>query len=137
MSDLFSVMNVSTAGMRVQSERTRVISENIANADTTATTPGGQPYARKIITFKNEMDRAQGLEMVKVDRIRSDTKTPFVLKYSPGHPAADAQGYVKTPNVNTLIETMDAREAQRSYEANLGMFSQSRDMNQRMIDLLR
>lgn len=137
MSDLYTAMTVSSSGMRAQSERTRVISENIANADTAPDRPGGTPYARKVITFKDVMDRSIGGEMVEVDKIRRDTKTPFVTKYMPGHPAANTAGYVNMPNVNTLIEMTDAREAQRSYEANLGMFTQSRDMSQRLIDMLR
>lgn len=137
MSDLFTAMAISSSGMRAQSERTRVISENIANAQTAPRSPNEQPYARKIITFGNEMDRASGAEMVRVDKITRDTNTPFPVKYIPGHPGADANGYVKEPNVNSLIEIMDSREAQRSYEANLGMFTQSREMSQRLIDLLR
>lgn len=137
MSDLFSAMTISSSGMRAQSERTRVISENIANADTAPTRPGAAPYARKIITFKDVMDKEIDGQKVKVDKIQRDTKTPFVTKYMPGHPAANAAGYVNMPNVNTLIEMTDAREAQRSYEANLGMFTQSRDMSQRLIDMLR
>jgi flagellar basal-body rod protein FlgC len=137
MSDLFTAMAISSSGMRVQSERTRVISENLANAETSPWSPDEQPYARKIITFDNEMDRATKADMVKIDKIGRDTKTPFPVKYIPGHPGADANGYVKQPNVNSLIEIMDGREAQRSYEANLGMFTQSREMSQRLIDLLR
>lgn len=137
MSDLFTSMAISSSGMRAQSERTRVISENIANAGTSPRSPDEQPYARKVITFQNVMDRAVGADMVKVDKISRDTKTPFPVKYSPGHPAADANGYVKQPNVNSLIEVMDSREAQRSYEANLGMLTQAKDMTQRLIDMLR
>ena len=137
MTDLYNAMTISSAGMRAQSERTRVIAENIANADTAPTRPGETPYARKTITFKNELDRASGVEEVHVDKIGRDTTTPFPVKYMPGHPAANAAGYVQTPNINTLVEMMDSREAQRSYEANLGMFTQSRDMTQRLVDMLR
>lgn len=137
MSDLFSAMAVSSSGMRAQSERTRVIAENIANADNTPTRPGEMPYARKIVTFKNVMDKEIGGERVKIDKIARDTKTPYTTKYMPGHPAANPAGYVTVPNVNTLVEMTDAREAQRSYEANLGMFTQGRDMSQRLIDILR
>ena len=137
MSDLYNAMTISSSGMRAQSERTRVIAENIANADSAPTQPGEQPYARKYITFENVLDRQMGAEKVRVDKIGRDTRTPFPVKYMPGHPAADANGYVKTPNVSTLVEMMDSREAQRSYEANLGMYSQAREMSQRLIDMLR
>lgn len=130
-------MAISAQGMRVQGARIRVISENIANADTAATTPGGDPYSRQIITFKNEMDRKMGHKTVRVDEIGEDKKTPFVLKYLPDHPGADENGYVKMPNVNPLVEMMDAKEAQRSYEANLTMIEQARNMAQRTIDVLR
>ncbi len=134
--NLFSAMTISASGMRAQSLRTRVITENIANADTTATAPGGDPYRRKVITFTNEMDRANGINIVKVDKIKP-SDADFITRYMPGHPAADANGYVKYPNVNSLIEAADMREAQRSYEANLGMIETSRSMLQRTIDLLR
>lgn len=137
MSDLFGAMAISSSGMRAQSERTRIIAENVANSDNTPQRPGEEPYARKTITFKNILDKEIGGEKVEVAKIGRDTKTPFVTKYMPGHPAANAAGYVQTPNVNTLIEMTDAREAQRSYEANLGLFTQSRDMSQRLIDMLR
>ncbi len=137
MTDIWQNMSISAAGMRAQSERTRVIAENIANADTTALTKGGNPYTRQTITFKNEMDRQQGLRLVKVDKIQNDTTRPYDRKYMPDHPAADDSGYVKTPNVSTFIEMMDMREAQRSYEANLGMIEQSRDMMQKTINLLQ
>ena len=137
MTDVWSNMTISAAGMRAQGERVRVIAENIANADTTATTKGGDPYKRQIISFKNEMDRQQGMRLVKVDKISVDTNRPFDRKYMPDHPGADDAGYVKTPNVSTFIEMMDMREAQRTYEANLGMIEQSRDMMQKTINLLQ
>ena len=137
MTELFSAMSISAKGMKAQSTRIRVISENVANAETGAPTPNEQPYARKTITFKNEMDRKLGHDVVNVDRIRDDRKTPFKEKYMPDHPGADERGYVKMPNVDTLIEVMDMREAQRSYEANLGMIEQSRGMVMQTIDLLR
>lgn len=137
MSDLNNAMAISSSGMRAQSERTRVIAENIANADTLPTRPGDAPFARKVITFKNVLDRTMDADKVTVKDIRRDTKTPFPVKYMPGHPGADANGYVRAPNVSSLVEMMDGREAQRSYEANLGMFTQSRDMSQRLIDVLR
>ncbi len=136
-NDIMNSMAISAMGMRAQGARIRVITENIANADTTALKPGGDPYRRQIITFKNELDKKLDLDVVKVEGIRGDVKTPFVTKYMPGHPAADEKGYVKMPNVNSLIEIMDVREAQRSYEANLGMIEQARNMVLRTIDLLR
>jgi flagellar basal-body rod protein FlgC len=136
-SDIINSISISAMGMRAQGARLRVATENIANADTGPLRPGEDPYRRQIITFKNEMDRAKGLKTVKVEGIREDLSTPFVDQYLPGHPAADANGYVKMPNVNTMIEMMDAREAQRSYEANLGMIEQARSMVSRTIDLLR
>lgn len=134
--DLFTSMIISASGMRAQSMRSRVITENIANADTTATKPGEDPYRRKVISFTNEMDRANGVKIVKVDKV-SESKQDFVMRYMPGHPAADEAGYVKYPNVNSLIEMADMRESQRSYEANLGMIETARTMLQRTIDLLR
>lgn len=136
-SSMWNTMTVSAYGMKAQSERSRVISENIANAGTAALTPEGDPYTRKIITFKNEMDRAYKTDLVKVEDIGDDKKTEFPLKYMPDHPGANAAGYVKMPNVNMIIELNDMREAQRSYEANLGMMENSRAMAMRTIDLLR
>lgn len=101
------------------------------------TTPGSDPYSRKIITFKNMMDKEAGTQLVKVDKIKNDPNADFNMKYMPDHPAADTSGYVKTPNVNVLIEMNDMREAQRSYEANLSMLESSRSMASRTIDILR
>ena len=137
MGDMNDALTISAYGMRAQGERTRVISENIANADTAALNPNEEPYSRKVITFKNEMDRQEKLRVVKVEDITDDRREEFPLKYMPDHPGADEAGYVKMPNVNMLIELNDMREAQRSYEANLGMIEQSRSMMLRTIDLLR
>lgn len=137
MSDLYNAVTLSSHGMKAQSTRIRVISENLANADTAAARPGENPYTRKTITFKNAMDREIGANTVEVSKIKDDTKRPYPVKYMPDHPGADANGYVKTPNVDTLVEMMDMREAQRSYEANLGMMDQSRAMINRTIDLMR
>ena len=136
-SEIFNALRISAMGMRAQGTRLRVITENVANADTTGETPGADPFRRQTITFKNELDRASGVRLVEVDSIGTDQETPFPLKYIPDHPAADENGYVKMPNVNALIEIMDVREAQRSYEANLGMIEQARNMLTRTIDLLR
>lgn len=137
MTDLYGAMTISAYGMKAQSQRVRVIAENMANSDTAANTPDADPYTRQIITFKNEMDRQKGMDLVQVDDIEPDKKRPYILKYMPEHPGADAKGYVKMPNIDAIVETMDMREAQRSYEANLGMIDQSRNMIMQTIDLLR
>lgn len=137
MSDLFSTLAISSHGMRAQGERIRVVAENLANADTAPEKPGDDPYIRQIITFKNTLDRELGEKVVKVDDVEKIKENKFVKKHMPDHPAADPNGYVNMPNVNTLIEMMDMREAQRSYEANLGMVEQSRDMMLKTIDVLR
>lgn len=134
--DLVDALHISAAGMKTQGSRLRLIAENMANADSLGKTPGADPYRRKVMTFENELDRSLGLEMVKVDRVVSDPGE-FELRYEPNHPAADDKGYVKLPNVNTLIELSDMREAQRSYEANLKVIEASRTMLTRTIDILR
>lgn len=136
MTDILNAMLVSANGMRAQGTRIRVISENVANAETTGLTPGANPYTRQTISFKNEMDKELGIRLVDVGDISKDRKTPFPTEYKPDHPAADENGYVKMPNVNTMLEIMDIREAQRSYEANLGVMEQSRGMISKTIDLL-
>jgi flagellar basal-body rod protein FlgC len=124
------------AGLEAQSMRLRVVSENIANAQSTGKTAGADPYARKTVTFRTELDRALGAASVKVKEIGVD-RAPFQVEYAPGNPAADENGYVKLPNVNMLIEMADMREANRSYEANLQMMKQTRSMISGLIDLLR
>lgn len=136
-SELLNAMQVSAMGMKAQGARIRVITENVANADTTGDKPGSDPYRRQTITFKNELDRKLGFSTVRVDKIGTDKNAPFPVKYIPDHPAADANGYVKMPNVKSLVELMDIREAQRSYEASMGMIDQSRTMILRTIELLR
>jgi len=136
MDDLFKTFQISGAGMRVQGARLRVISENIANADSLPQDPNGKPYRRKTITFRNELDRATGLNQVRVNKVRPDM-SDFGKRFDPGHPAADADGYVLTPNVNKLVEMTDMREAQRSYEANLNVIKSSRAMLMSTIDVLR
>lgn len=134
--DLMKSIKISAAGMKAQGERLKVISENIANADSISPVEGGDPYRRKIVTFQNVLDRKLGADLVRVKGIELD-KTEFKKNYNPGHPAADKNGYVSLPNVNPLIEMMDMREAQRSYEANLRIISVSKSMLTRTIDLLR
>lgn len=134
--DLMKAIQISAAGMHAQGTRVRVIAENIANADSLADTPGGDPYRRKIVTFQNLVDRELGVEKLAVKRIGVDPGE-FGKRFDPHHPAADSDGYVKTPNVNALIEMMDFRQAQRSYEANLNAITLSKRMIQRTIELLR
>lgn len=137
MSDLFSTMKISSSGMRVQTERINVIAQNVANADTAPQKAGEDPYTRKTISFKTMMDKSAGEKLVVVDKISEDKKTDYVKKYMPGHPAADADGYVTMPNVSTIIEAMDMKEASKSYQANMGIYTQTRDMVSKTIDLLR
>ncbi len=133
---LIASARLSSAGLEAQSLRLRVVSENVANAQSTGQTPGSDPYARKTVTFKSELDRTLGSASVAVKDINRDT-TPFPVEYDPGNPAADENGMVKKPNVNMLIEMADMREANRSYEANLQMMKQVRSMISATIDLLR
>lgn len=133
---LEDVINIASAGMRAQAARLRVAAENMANASSTASTPGGDPYQRKTISFEEQLDRERGVKLVDVARYGVD-KTPFPKEYDPAHPAADDKGYVQMPNVNPLVEIMDMREAQRSYEANLNAMSLTRAMSRQTIDLLR
>ncbi len=132
-----NALSISASGMRAQGDRLRVIAQNIANADTAANAPGETPYRRQMITFKNVLDKETGDTLVMRDKIVKDPSNDFKLKYMPSHPGADENGYVKLPNINTLIEVMDMREAQRSYEANMGMVDISRSMMSRTVDLLR
>ena len=136
MDDLLKTLRISSAAMKAQGTRLRVIAENIANANSLAQRPGGDPYRRKIVTFKNELDRSIGVRTVAVDKIKTD-KSEFEKQFDPNHPAADADGYVLVPSVNTLIEMMDMKEAQRSYEANLSVIKSSKSMLQGTIDILK
>ncbi|MES0809054.1 flagellar basal body rod protein FlgC [Roseibium sp. SCPC15] len=137
MSDpLAATLQISGSGLRAQSERLRVVSENLANARSTGETSGDDPYRRKTITFESEFNRATQANLVSVKGVGAD-KAPFTVEYEPGHPAADENGYVKMPNVNTLLELADMRETNRSYEANLKVMTQAREMVMRHIDLLR
>jgi len=133
---LIASTKLSSAGLEAQSARLRVISENVANAQSTGRAPGSDPYARKTITFKAELDRTLGASSVSVKEVGRD-ETPFPTEYDPGNPAADENGMVKKPNVNMLIEMADMREANRSYQANLQMMKQVRAMISATIDLMR
>ena len=134
--DLDKALTISARGMDVQTTRLRVIAENLANQDTTGSTPGADPYRRKTITFENKVDKAIGVPAVEVKDIGHDTRD-FPLRYDPSNPAANAEGYVKLPNVNSLVEVMDMREAERSYSANLAVMQATRTMLTRTIDLLK
>jgi flagellar basal-body rod protein FlgC len=135
--DFLKSMSIATSGLRAQAGRMRVISENIANADSTASTAGGDPYRRKVPTFVSALDRSLDAQVVSLGRIKTDTASSFRIKHEPGNPAADANGNVKYPNVNSLVEMTDMREAQRSYEANLNIISATRRMIQRTLDILK
>ncbi|MEZ5669587.1 MAG: flagellar basal body rod protein FlgC [Alphaproteobacteria bacterium] len=134
--DLFTAMEVSSSGMQAQGRRLRVIAENIANRDSLADSPGLDPYRRRMVTFRSVLDEATGASKVEVDRVVPD-RSEFALRFDPQHPAADENGYVKIPNVNTLVEMMDMREAQRSYEANMNVVEAAKTMLRRTIELLR
>lgn len=127
---------IAGSGLQAQSMRLRVVSENLANFDSTGKTPGANPYTRKTISFTDELDEQVGADLVKVDRIGLDKK-PYRVEYDPDHPAADEKGYVKHPNVNMLVELSDMREANRSYEANMQVVKQARELISMTIDLLR
>ena len=133
--DFLKSMNIATSGLRAQAGRMRVISENIANADSTALTAGGEPYRRKISTVTNSFNSELGANLVKAGRTITD-KSDFRSQYDPGNPNADKQGYVKLPNVDSLVEIMDMREAQRSYEADLTVMDSTKQMLSRTVDLL-
>lgn len=135
MDFLKSIM-IAASGLRAQNGRMRVIAENIANADSTAKTPDGDPYRRRVPTFVSKFDREMEATTVRLGRIEED-KSDFKTRFEPGHPAANDKGYVRMPNVNTLIESVDMREAQRSYEANLNVVKATRRMLQKTIDILR
>jgi flagellar basal-body rod protein FlgC len=134
--DLRDSLIAATAGMKVQGARIKVIAENMANADSTAETPNDLPYRRKVISFENALDRELGVQTVRVHKIDKD-RSDFQRRYDPTHPSANAEGYVLMPNVNTLVESNDMREAQRTYEANLSVIEASKTLLMRTIDILR
>ena len=134
--DLDKALSISAQGMEVQTTRLRVIAENLANQDTTGTSPNGAPYRRKTVQFENQLDRATGGNTVKVKKIAPDMSA-FPQKFDPSHPAADKNGYVRTPNVNSFVEVMDMREAQRSYSANLQVMQVTRGLLTRAIEMLK
>ena len=135
-SDFTRSMGIATSGLRAQSGRMRVISENIANAESTAQSAGGDPYRRKIPTFVSALDRTLDAKLVNLGKIAPD-QSALRTKYEPANPAADQTGYVKYPNVNPMVEMTDMRDAQRSYEANLNIITATRRMIQRTLDILK
>src|SRR5712675_1440697 len=134
--DFARSMSIATSGLRAQAGRMRVLSENIANADSTSQSAGGDPYRRKVPSFSSELDRTLDARVVSLGKVKPD-QSAFRLKYEPSNPAADAVGNVKYPNVNPVVEMTDMREAQRSYEANLNIISATRRMIQRTLDILK
>jgi flagellar basal-body rod protein FlgC len=136
LDPLEAALKIASSGLEAQSMRLRVVSENMANAQSTGPTAGADPYTRKTVTFENELDQAIGVDLVKIRSIGID-RSPFRMEQDPGSPAADEKGFVKLPNVNILVEMADMREANRSYEANLQVFKQSRELASMTIDLLR
>jgi flagellar basal-body rod protein FlgC len=134
--DLMKSIAIAASGLRAQAGRMEVISENIANADSAPSEPGGDPYRRKIATFQSEMDKTLGARVVALGSVRQDP-SEFMVKNQPGNPAADANGNVKYPNVNPLVEMADMRDAQRSYSANVNVINATRAMIQRTLDILK
>jgi flagellar basal-body rod protein FlgC len=134
--DITKIGEIAAAGMQAQTLRLRTIAENMANAESTAQTPGGDPYRRKLVTFKNVYDKTLGAQKVQIDKVTQD-QSEFEKRFDPQNPAADATGYVLMPNVNPLVEVMDMRQAQRSYEANLSVIDVTRSMTIHTVDLLK
>ena len=134
--DFDKTIQISASGLRAQGVRMRIIAENIANASTKPLAPDMDPYRRKLVSFKNELDREIGARTVSIAGISKD-QTEFTKRFEPGHPGADREGYVKIPNVNAMIELMDMREAQRSYKANIKVIEAAKRMMMRTIDMLK
>jgi flagellar basal-body rod protein FlgC len=134
--DLDKALSISARGMDAQTTRLRVIAENLANQDTTGSTPGADAYRRKTVTFQNALDRQLGTQAVRVKQVGRDA-SDLQLRYDPSNPAANTDGYVKQPNVNSMVEVMDMREAERSYNANLSVMQATRSMLTRTIELLK
>jgi len=134
--DLIDTIHISSSGLKVQQDRLKVVAQNIANSESVGNREGQAPYRRKTISFKNALDKETGAQMVQTKKVGVD-KSDFVKKYEPAHPQADAQGYVLYPNVNSISEMMDMREARRSYEANLNVIESSKSMLSQTISLLR
>ena len=133
--DISSTLNISASGLAAQGNRLQIIAQNLANADSTGTAPGSDPYQRRTISFQNQVDSQTGAELVGVGEVGHDS-APFPLKYDPSNPAANAQGYVKLPNVNSFVELMDMQQAERSYDADLSVMQMTRSMVSRTLGLL-
>jgi flagellar basal-body rod protein FlgC len=136
MTDLVNSLYIAGSGMKAQSDRLRVVAENIANVDSVGERPGDLPYRRKVISFHNEMDRELGVHRVRANKIGYD-KGEFTKKFDPSHPAADKEGYILTPNVNAMVEMVDMREARRAYEANINVIDVSKGMLMQTVNMLR
>lgn len=136
MADLKNSIDIAGSGMLAQTTRLRVISQNIANASTTGETPGSDPYRRQTITFRNMLDKELGVELLEIGKVQKDP-SEFGLVFDPNHPAANEEGYVKTPNVDITLETADLRQAQRSYQSNLAVIQTTQRMLQSTLDILR
>ncbi len=136
MGDLVNSLHIAAAGMKAQSSRLRIVSENIANSQSLGQFPGDLPYRRKILSFKNVLDRELGIEKVEVNKYGYDD-SDFGKKYDPGHPAADAEGYVLLPNVKPMVEMMDMRESRRAYEANMNVIEVSKNMLMQTINMIK
>ncbi len=136
MSEIDASLRIAASGLHAQGMRLRVVAENLANASSIGASPEELPYRRQVVSFRNVFDREIGASTVEIGRVSRDT-SEFVRRYEPGSPAADQAGYVRYPNVNPLIEMMDMRDAQRSYDANLSVIESARSMLQGMVDLLR
>lgn len=134
--DLVNSLYVAASGMEAQSERLKIVAQNIANADNVGMKPGDTPYRRQVISFHNVLDKEMGVDKVKVRKVGKDD-SDFQAKYDPNHPAADDKGYIFLPNVNVMVETGDLKEAQRSYEANVNVVEVTKSMLQNTIGLIR
>lgn len=136
MVDIVNSMYIAASGMKAQSDRLRVVAENIANVDSVGQTPDELPYRRKVVSFRNKLDREMGVPLVQTRKIGYD-KSDFIQRYDPSHPAANGEGYVSYPNVNTMIEMVDMRESRRAYEANVNVIEVSKSMLMQTINMLR
>jgi flagellar basal-body rod protein FlgC len=136
MVDLLNSMYIAASGMHAQSDRLRIVAQNIANVDSTGRSANEDPYRRKIVTFKNQLDRELNADTVRVGEYGVD-RTDFPKKYDPSHPAADKDGYVRMPNVNPMLEMVDMREARRAYEANIDMVETTKSMLMQTVNMLR
>ena len=136
MSDFLSSLKIAATGLHAQNARMQIIAENLANVDSAGKTPTDNPYRRRIPTFKAVMDADAGGQIVKIGKTALDM-SDFNMRYEPGHPAANSAGYVKYPNIDPLVEAMDMRQAQRTYEANLNVVTTTRQMLSRTLDILK